>query len=260
MRKTKEQLYELIEDLKTREEFEEEIKKRFLEYEKLLDEDIIALFIVDELGRNKQAICRICDLKPDMNCTLFGRVVSVSESRVFRRKNGSQGRVINLEICDDTGSCRLVLWNKDVEQIKDKNIKIGSVVKIVNGYTKKGFSGIEIHLGKWSLLEVNPKGASGFSTSSKVADSLSSEIIGFLTYVEPTHAFFRDDGSFGFVTNIGVKTADGKEKKLVLWGERVREIQSFKIGDMIRIKNVDIRWNGGEAEVHVNEDSIIQRG
>ena len=51
-----------------------------------------------------------------------------------------------------------------------------------------------------------------------------------------------------------------KEKKLVLWGERVREIQSFKIGDMIRIKNVDIRWNGGEAEVHVNEDSIIQRG
>ena len=68
MHKTKDELYESIKDLKTRGEFEEEIKKRFQENDGLLDEDTIALFIIDELGRNKQVISKISDLSECGSC------------------------------------------------------------------------------------------------------------------------------------------------------------------------------------------------
>ena len=53
MHKNKDQLYILIKDLKTKNDFEAELKKRFKEYDSLLDENIIALLMVDELGRNR---------------------------------------------------------------------------------------------------------------------------------------------------------------------------------------------------------------
>ena len=137
MKRENPELYELIKDLKTKKEFEEEIKKRFQECEELFDEDTIALFIIDELGRNKQVIKKITDIQPDSDCTVVGKVTNIYESKNFKRKNGTSGKVINLDISDDTGTCRLVLWNKDVEQVKNKDIKRGTTVKIINGYTKQ---------------------------------------------------------------------------------------------------------------------------
>ena len=43
------------------------------------------------------------------------------------------------------------------------------------------------------------------------------EIIGKLIKIEPTKAFFKDNGEFGFVTNIDIKT-DTIEKKIMSGG------------------------------------------
>ena len=51
MQKNKNQLYEEIKDLKTKKEFNLEIKKVKKESDDLFSEDIAALLIVDELGR-----------------------------------------------------------------------------------------------------------------------------------------------------------------------------------------------------------------
>ena len=140
MHKTKGELYELIKDLKTKREFEEEINDRFKKCDGLFDEDTIALFIVDELGKNKHTVSKIADLKPDSEYTVVGKIINIYDSKTFKRKNGTSGKVINLDISDDTGTCRLVLWNKDVDQVKNKDIKKGTTVKIINGYTKNGYS------------------------------------------------------------------------------------------------------------------------
>ena len=100
MHKTKDQLYEFIKDLKTKDNFKKEIKKRQEEYDFLIDEDTIALLIVDELGRNKINIVKINELEPGIECTVFGEILSISKERNFNRKNGSTGRVINLELKD----------------------------------------------------------------------------------------------------------------------------------------------------------------
>ena len=61
MHKTKNDLYKSIKDIITKQEFENKIKKNHEEFDGLLDEETIALFIVDELGRNKKVISKIID-------------------------------------------------------------------------------------------------------------------------------------------------------------------------------------------------------
>jgi phosphopantetheine adenylyltransferase len=59
MHKTKTELYDLIKDIRTKKDFEKELKTRYKNYDGLLDEATIALLMVDELGRNKQSIDKI---------------------------------------------------------------------------------------------------------------------------------------------------------------------------------------------------------
>ena len=214
MHKTKTELIELIADLKTKKDFEKEIKTRYKSYDGLLDQDTIALLIVDELGRNKQSITKIVDLAPNGDYTVVGRVLSISDSKTFKRKNGTPGKVINLEITDDTATCRLVLWNGDIDHIKNKEIQPGTIVKIINGYTKLGYTGgMEINLGRWGLLEVEPIDISSQEEQQK---HNADEITGVFVHKESTKAFFKDDGEFGFVTTITIKEHNTK-KEVTLW-------------------------------------------
>ena len=255
MHKTKHQLYNLINDLKTKKEFEEEIKKRSQEYDGLFDEDTIALFIVDELGRNKHITSKIADMIPDSSYTVVGKITNIYDSKTFKRKNGTSGKVINLDISDDTGTCRLVLWNEDVEQVRNKNIQKGTIVKVINGYTKNGYSGLEINLGRWGLLEVEPDDTSDMN---HIQSEKSNEIRGILVQKEPTKAFFRDNGEFGFVTTIKIRGKDG-ESQITIWDKKVKEIQNFKAGDELLIKDLTIKQGNKGIELHVNGNSTIQR-
>ena len=260
MQQSKDQLYELIKDLKTKEEFEKEIQERYQQYEQLFNEDTVALFIIDELGKNKQVISKIADLKPDSDHAVVGTVTNIYELRTFTRKNGTSGRVVNLDISDDTGTCRLVLWDKDVDQIKNKDIKKGTKIKIINGYTKNGYSGLEINLGRWGLLETETNDTSEIKETEpdEIKGTEPDEIKGTLIEKEATRAFFKDTGEFGFVTKIKIKDDKG-EKHITIWDEKVKEIQKYKIGDQILLKNVTVKQNNGRTELHANGHCTIKQ-
>lgn len=256
MQNTKDTLYDCIKDLTAKKEFEEEIHKRYKEYDGLLNEDTIALLIVDELGRNNQNICKIANLEPGIECTVFGKVTNIRESRTFTRKNGSSGRVINLELTDDTGTCGLVLWDKDVGLVHNNTIKNGNTIKVINSYIKEGFTGIEANLGRWSMLEIEPEDAPTFTNELPTDVTM---IKGTLIEVEGTHAFFKDDGEFGFVATIKIKDNKGT-KQLTIWNEKVKEIQQFNVGDEIEIRDIDMRQKDGTTEIHVNGRGTIKKG
>jgi len=249
MHKSKSKLYELIKDLKTKDEFEKEIKKRSKEIDKLLDEDTIAFLIVDELGRNNQVIKKISDLKPDSEFTIIGKVKNIFELRKFKRKNGKSGKVLNLDICDETGTCRLVLWDNDVEIVKNNEIVPGMSLKIINGYTRKGYSGIEINLGRWGILEIISDENINFKDNIK-------EIKGKLIHRDPTKVFFKDSGDVGFVTFIKLQDND-EEKQITLWDAKVKEIQKIKIGTNLLIEDITVKNYKGIEEIHANGNSKI---
>lgn len=258
MHKNKDQLYEIIKDLKTKKEFNQEIKKRAIKYDHLLDENALAFLIVDELGRNLQNVSKIAEIKPGLETTIFGKITNISKSKNFTRKNGSSGTVINLEITDETGICTLVLWNKDVELVKNKTIKKGTNIKIINGYIKDGFNGLEINVGRWGLIETEPDDMPNIEIDNK-QNNKSRSIKGKLVNIEPTRAFFKDNGDFGFVTNIKIKKEDGNIEDLTLWDKKVKEIQGFSQGDTIKIDDFNVKVKNGKKETHVNGKGSIKK-
>jgi len=252
---SKQELYQQIQDIKTKEQFQKEIDKLKKEYDGLFDDETSALLIVDELGRNKENTSKVNDLKPGIDSTIFGRVTKINQLRSFNRKNGSAGRVINLELTDETGSCGLALWDKDVELVKNKAIKKGTDIKIINGYVKDGFNGIEINVGRWSIIEIQPDTKPDLKIENQ---SLTKGIIGKLIEIEPTRAFFKDNGDFGFVTNIKLETKEDI-KQITVWDKKVKEIQKIKKGTVLEINDIDTREKNGEKELHINSKGIIKK-
>ncbi|MEF8848238.1 MAG: OB-fold nucleic acid binding domain-containing protein [Candidatus Thermoplasmatota archaeon] len=250
-----EKYYNQIKDLKNKEEFLKEIKKRQKEYNYLLDDKTIALIILDELGRNKGNISKINDLKIGGDYTVKGKITKIGQIRTFKRKKGSEGRVANLELKDETGRCKLVLWDRDVDIIDKQKIRVGTPVKVINGYTKKGYhGGIEINIGRWSLLKSEEKKDRKNKTKRRTED----QIEGKIEKIEPTKPFFKENGEYGFLTRIHLNN-NGKIEKICLWDEKVKEIQKFKPGDQIKIKSFDIKIEKHKEEKHLNGRAKITK-
>jgi len=259
MQQTKKQLYSLVKDLLSEDEFNQQITELSKEFDTLLDEYTLALFLVDKLGRNTQAKTNIIDIKNQDSVTIIGTISNITEPRTFKRNNGSSGKVVNLILQDETGSCRVVLWNDDVDLVKNKKIKNGTTVKIINGYVKQGYNGTEVNLGRWGILDVNPKEQVNLGQTQQKQTSVKNQIIGKIIHVEPTRAFFKDNGEFGFVANIKIQD-NNKEYSLVVWDEKVKEIQQFKIGETLKINNINQREKNGVEELHINGTSHIEKG
>ncbi|MBN2599678.1 MAG: hypothetical protein JXA75_03975 [Candidatus Thermoplasmatota archaeon] len=256
MHKTKTELLEFIADIKPKKELEKEINRRYKINEELIDKDTLAFLLVDELGRNTHSITDIAHLTPNGEYTVIGKVLSISDSKTFKRKNGSPGKVLNLEITDETATCRLVLWNGDIDTIKNKEIQPGTWIKIINGYTKTGYSGeMEIHLGRWGLLEVQH--GEPCSQDTQQTDERE-EITGVLVLREPSKAFFKDNGEFRFKTTIMIKEHNIK-KQLILWDRNVKDIQTYQIGDTIILRNVIKKWTNGKTEFHVIQNDSVKK-
>jgi len=49
------------------------------------------------------------------------------------------------------------------------------------------------------------------------------------------------------------------EKHITIWDEKVKEIQKYKIGDQILLKNVTLKQNNGRTELHANGHCTIKQ-
>lgn len=262
MRKTKTESYELIRDLISHENFESEIKKRFDEYNQLLNEDAIAFLIVDEMGRNVEHVLTINELKDTEEATIYAVVTKIFEPRVFE-KNGRKGKVVNLEIMDETGKCRLVLWNRDVELVEKGSIKENTVLKVVNGYVKKKEGRFEINVGRWGAVIPDPDGIFrnlgklNFTNLSDIKSGMNVNVAGTIIRKDGPRAFIRKNGSTGFVSNIMIHDGTGSSR-IVLWDEKAKETAEFGIGNNIEIINGYTKPDNG-PEIHVGSRGKIKK-
>lgn len=79
---------------------------------------------------------------------LEAEVKSVEEPRTFN-KFGRELKVCNAIISDESGEIKLTLWNEDIEKVK-----IGSKVKITNGFVNEFQGEKQLTAGKFGKLEV----------------------------------------------------------------------------------------------------------
>ncbi|MDL2271379.1 replication protein A, partial [Methanobrevibacter sp. OttesenSCG-928-I08] len=72
---------------------------------------------------------KIMDLEEDdRNIRVVGRIIDIQEPREFQKQDGTSGLVRNMDIADDTGSMRVVLWNSSA----DSNLEVGQAIKLEN--------------------------------------------------------------------------------------------------------------------------------
>lgn len=86
--------------------------------------------------------------------TTVGRVLTIYDINEFERGDGTNGKVRNMMIEDETGKIRLVLWDKDTEL----DIKEGDTVKIIHGYVKNNGEFVDLNMGRFGRIVVNPEG------------------------------------------------------------------------------------------------------
>ena len=136
------------------EEFQSKVKDKIDEWAGLLDEKAASLILLDELGRLEVSFMKIQDLQDRQEVSVKGTIDSVSPIRDFTRKDGVHGRVVNVELSDGTGRCRLALWDDDVRLVEKGLVKTGQVLRLLDCFVRKSNFGLEISRGKFGSVIV----------------------------------------------------------------------------------------------------------
>ena len=92
---------------------------------------------------------KISELQPKTgNVELIVTVTHVDASREFE-KSGVKGKVAKATIKDETGECKLSLWNEQIDEIKK-----GEKIKITGGWADEYKGEIQVSSGKFGKIEV----------------------------------------------------------------------------------------------------------
>jgi len=135
------------------ENLNQRVAELMIEFGNLLDPATIEKIALDERGllmTNKKSVS---ELKDREEASLEVRVRKILNIREFRKRDGSSGRVRNLDVDDGTGSCRLVLWDDDVDMPERLGLKEGCGLKLINCYAKHTDFGLDVSKGKKGRIE-----------------------------------------------------------------------------------------------------------
>jgi replication factor A1 len=259
--KTKNELFLLVKEKQTKQEFEDNIVTLQNEFGNLIDEDAAALLLVDKLGCNNANVVQLAEVHPGQEATVQGIITSIQPVRSFSRKNGREGKVANLLISDQTGTLAIVFWNDDALRVESGEFQKDMKIKIINGYTKQGRHGVELHVGRWSSISVEAKDASdeeivnNKQQTDKNHDS-NEMIKGTILSISPTNVFLKKDETYGFVCKVHVKTTRGIEL-ITVWDNQVKNLQEFNKGDTVEFSYLDVKKINDHKEYHANGKASI---
>ena len=102
---------------------------------------------------------KICEIEPNAkSITIYGRIKEIYSKFRFEKYDGNKGQVASFLLHDATGDIKVVLWGKHAKIFTRNEFNVNELVKILNGYAKKGKAGTEIHVGKNGGIILSPEG------------------------------------------------------------------------------------------------------
>jgi len=246
----------------TRSEIHDLVEEKKGELKGLItDEDALFLIAkeygVDVRSENvdllKDIEVNISDISLNMkNITLIGRIKDIYKIYDFERENEEKGYVGSFLLNDNTGDIRIVVWNEHVNIFNDQNFKENELVKILNGYTKEGKYGLEIHIGRMGKIVLSPddvdykkypKIKEEFIKINKINIKLKSvSVEGKILNKFPIKTFNRNSGETGSVESIIIMDNTGTSR-ITFWDDDITKIKNFKEGDYISIIGLRPREN-----------------
>ena len=187
---------------------------------------------------------------------LRGVVLDVDPIRTFDRDDGSEGRVANLVIGDETGRIRITLWDDQTEAVDA--FDPGNCVTITGASVRERDGSIECHVGNRGAVEPSDEEVAFAPNPTPIAtleEGSEADIAGVIRSTDPVREFDRDDGTTGQVRNVRVQDGSG-DIRVALWGDAAD--RDFAPGDTVWFGSVEIRdgWQD-DLEASVSWQSSI---
>ena len=230
-----------------------------------------------------QSQLTIDQLTPEItNVNILGRVLRIYNQHFFKKKDGTDGVLQSILIEDTTGKVRVVFWDQIVNELTNKNVKVGDPIRILNGYTKLGRDqSVEVHLGIRSQVQIRPSGIEETklpevqSTHLKIKDIKGNEIdmglIAKITQIDDLLEFERSDGTKGKKRGLLVGDETG-EIYVNFWNDKAENMGDLSLGDIIEVVGLTAKEGlRGFTELHSSrytnvskrdskEDIVVKKG
>ncbi|MHC1585572.1 MAG: OB-fold nucleic acid binding domain-containing protein [Candidatus Syntropharchaeia archaeon] len=244
------EIYAQFRDRISFEEFEKRVKKKMEDMAGLCDERTAAMLVVKDLGIDETMDSE--GLKPRTDSiSISGEILDIGELRTFKRKDGSEGKVVNLIVGNESGRIRLALWDDHASEVY--RLSVGDVIDVENGYMKERYNQVEIHVGRGGMIRKSKKHVKFIPKITKIKDiklNYSYDIRGKVSGIGSIREFMRKNGEQGRVVNIWVSDESGRIK-VSLWGEKVDFIRKIDIGSLVGVRGYATSWND-EMELRVD--------
>jgi len=258
--------YEALDTDVSLEEFREAVEDKVEQMGGLADEETAAKLIAHEL--KDQQVNGIADIEPGMDEVKFlGKVVSIGELRTFERdeEDAEDGRVVNLEVADETGRIRISMWDKqavsavgDPESGTHGEIEVGDVLRIA-GRPKEGYNGVEVSVNKAEPeedAELDVETQELYRVEDLSMGLSDVNLKGTILDVGTVRTFDRDDGSEGQVSNLSVGDPTGRIR-VTLWDEQAPLVSEFTDGQSVEIVDGYVKERDGSLELHVGSRGAV---
>jgi ssDNA-binding replication factor A large subunit len=261
-----EDYFDLVSDLITPDEFQEKLSNYDEKFSGLIEKEVLAHLIVDELGRNISIFKNLSELKAGSRSSLFA-IVADPEPKIFQKQKGTANAADAAEvfISDYTGRARLLLWDSGhVDLVTRKKIKPGVKLKLVNAKLSKSSYGpdLDITLEGYDSLVIDPKdypdndssiGCIKFHDINTITEDGPVNVIGTISSKSQLRTFNRKDKNKGPGMVINLEVYDGTGTiRLTLWDHHAKNAEKFDIGDHLKIINGYSKLHNAEREIHTN--------
>ncbi len=265
----------------TKIEIQNMVEEKKKELKGLISDEGALFIIAKELGvdvkdQNKEILkeieINISDITPNMkNITILGRIKEIYRVHEFNRSDGNKGFVGSFLLHDNSGDIRITLWDDQINIFKDNNFNMNELVKILNGYAKKGRNGEpEIHVGRMGKVILSPDDAD-YKNYPKIKSELVSinninlnmksiSIEGSIIQILPVREFTKKDGELGKVRSLHLLDSSGESIRVTFWNENTENTLDLKTGEYISLTNLNPRMSSLDSktiEVHANNYTTI---
>jgi len=253
-----EDIYGDLETDVSEERFREAVEEKVEQMEGLADEETAAMILAHELADSE--VDTVSDIEPAMDEVKFlAKVLSVGEVRTFDRDDGEdEGRVVNVDVADETGTVRLAFWDEQAGAVDRGELEVGQVLR-VKGRPKDGYSGLEVSVDEAEPdpdveIDVTPGGAA--TVESLTLGQSEVNLRGLVLDTGTVRTFDRDDGSTGRVANLTLGDETGRVR-VTLWDDRADRAAEIDPGTAVEVVDGYVRERDGDLELHVGDRGAV---
>jgi replication factor A1 len=234
--------YALVDDLISREEFDQRVAEKEKETGGLLDTHTAAMLVVGELGRSHVKIRDIT--RKATICSFFGKVIGAEPLREFTRADGSPGILAKVTLADETGQIVALLW--DERAMAAQEISPDEVVEVIG---RPGRSGaLEI-----TVLNIRPSACEIAMVNESSHSREKEEILGprnvCLLGREYPREYTRRDGTTATLIEGLVGDPEGTHR-LVCWAPEL--LEGLEIPGPVQITGLRYREGSRGSEFHLD--------